>query len=393
MTAPPAGTVSGTVTLTANAADNVGVSGVQFLVDNAAQGAEDTTSPYSTSWNTTTAANGTHTLTVRARDAAGNITTSAPVTVTVANPAGGFTKTTLVSGLSSPTDFRFTPDGSRIFIAQKNGMIQVANAQTGALQTVGGTVTPLITLPTDPTGTRGLLGIAVDPQYGTAGHNYVYAVRTTAPDPISGIYYEEISRVQVTDPNAAVLTASLATEQVLVMGDQPGTSDHFGGGIALGPDGMLYVSTGDNRCCSVVDGHNSQDLTNMYGKVLRMNPDGSAPTDNPFYTPGGDPDTNLIYAYGFRNAFRLNFTPTGQLLVGDVGQATWEEVDNVVAGGNYGWPIAEGPCDGIGVKSCSTPPTGIAPSYAYLHDPSGGNSITSVMVYTVRERRAQTPPS
>ena len=73
------------MTLTANATDNVGVSGVQFLVDNAAQGAEDTTSPYSTSWNTTTAANGTHTLTVRARDAAGNITTSAPVSVTVAN--------------------------------------------------------------------------------------------------------------------------------------------------------------------------------------------------------------------------------------------------------------------------------------------------------------------
>ena len=89
LTAPPAGTWSGTVTLTANATDNVGVSGVQFLVDNAAQGAEDTSAPYSTSWNTTTATNGTHTLTVRARDAAGNITTSAPVSVTVADECRG----------------------------------------------------------------------------------------------------------------------------------------------------------------------------------------------------------------------------------------------------------------------------------------------------------------
>ena len=99
LTAPPAGTVSGTVTLAATATDNVGVSGVQFLVDDAAQGAEDTSAPYSTSWNTTTATNGTHTLTVRARDAAGNITTSAPVTVTVANPVPG-TTTSIFFGTS-----------------------------------------------------------------------------------------------------------------------------------------------------------------------------------------------------------------------------------------------------------------------------------------------------
>ena len=81
--------------------------------------------------------------------------------------------------------------------------------------------------------------------------------------------------------------------------------------------------------------------------------DGTAPSDNPFVdTPGADP---RIYAYGFRNPFRLTFTPDGKLLVGDVGQATWEEVDLVTAGANYGWYLDEGPCDGIGTTSCPTP--------------------------------------
>ena len=123
---------------------------------------------------------------------------------------------------------------------------------------------------------------------------------------------------------------------------------------------------GDNVCCSVIDGHNAQSLTNMYGKVLRLNPDGTAPTDNPFYD-GAGPNYDAIYAYGFRNPFRLTFTPDGQLLVAEVGQATWEELNLVTAGENYGWPNAEGPCNGIGVTSCATPSSYTNPIYAYLH--------------------------
>jgi VCBS repeat-containing protein len=281
---------------------------------------------------------------------------SATQTITI----GGYTDSTVVSGLDVPTDFRFLPDG-RFLFAEKGGAIKVAN-NDGQLQS-----TPLITLPTTTEWARGLAGVEVDPQYQQNGYLYVSY--------IDADNYERLSRLTVTDPTADVLTVDPDSEVVLVKGTQPAGDDHHGGGLAFGPDGKLYWSVGDNVCCSVVDGSNSQDLSNIYGKVLRLNPDGSAPDDNPF------PDAPLIYATGFRNPFRLTFTPDGQLLVVDVGQNKWEEVNLVTPGGNYGWPNAEGPCDGIGRSSCSTPSSYDNPIYTYRHT-SGGNSITSVMEYT-----------
>jgi VCBS repeat-containing protein len=235
---------------------------------------------------------------------------------------GSYTASTVVSGLDQPTDFRLLPDG-RIVFAEKGGAIRVAGTD-GQLQD-----TPLITLPASTGWARGVA--AIDP----------------------------------------------ASEKVLVQGTQPAGDDHHGGGLAFGPDGKLYWSVGDNVCCSVIDGSNSQNLSNIYGKVLRLNPDGTAPDDNPF--PNASGAGPLVYATGFRNPFRLAFTPDGQLLVVDVGQATWEEVNLVTAGGNYGWPGAEGPCNGIGTTNCSTPSSYDNPIYAYRHS-SGGNSITAVMV-------------
>jgi glucose/arabinose dehydrogenase len=282
---------------------------------------------------------------------------SATATVTV----GGHTISTVVSGLNEPTDFRFLPDG-RILLAEKGGAIRVAD-QHGQLQS-----TPLITLPTATTWARGLAALEVDPDYAENGHIYVSYIGSDN--------YQRLSRLTVTDPGAEVLTVNPESELVLVKGTDPAGEDHHGGGLAFGPDGKLYWSVGDNVCCSVLDGRNSQDLSNIYGKVLRLNPDGSAPSDNPF--PSASGAGPLIYATGFRNPFRLAFTPDGQLMVVDVGQATWEEVNLVTAGSNYGWPHAEGPCDGIGAPSCSTPSAYENPIYAYRHT-NGPSSITAVM--------------
>ena len=114
------------MTVTANAADNAGVAGVQFRLDNNPLAAEDTTSPYSVSWNTTTVANGTHTLTALARDTSGNTALSAAVTVTVANATapGSFENEILATGFALPTAMKFLPDG-RMLVAELGGKIKV----------------------------------------------------------------------------------------------------------------------------------------------------------------------------------------------------------------------------------------------------------------------------
>ncbi|HZN78653.1 MAG TPA: PQQ-dependent sugar dehydrogenase, partial [Mycobacterium sp.] len=223
------------------------------------------------------------------------------------------------------------------------------------------------------------LGIEVDPNFMNNG--YIYASYIAADN------YEVLSRFTVTDPSAAILTADPESEVVLLHGTQLAADDHLAGAVRFGPDGKLYWSVGNNDYYAVTTppqgftypSNNAQDLSNIYGKILRLNPDGTVPADNPFVnTAGANP---YIYAYGFRNPFRMTFTPDGQLLVGDVGQEVWEEVDNVTAGGNYGWPLAEGPCNGIGTTSCLTPSPFANPIYAYLHT-GGGNSITAILVYT-----------
>jgi aldose sugar dehydrogenase len=301
---------------------------------------------------------------------------AANITVTPQNglPAG-ISRTVLLSGLNQPIDFVFLPGGSGegdILIAEKSGAILVYDRlTTGQLQNE-----PLITLPVSTTGERGISGLAVDPQYGTNGHNYIYVAYTSTNN------YDQVSRFTVTeDPQTQVLTADPASELLLLTADQPSGDSHHGGGLQFGPDGKLYWAIGDNFYPP-----NAQNLSTVYGKVLRLNPDSTnPPADNPFVnTPGANP---YIYAYGFRNPFRMTFAPDGQLLVADVGQASWEELDNVTAGGNYGWPFAEGVCPGTGMCAPGVDfGSFVNPIYAYPHDPTlplyQQASITSVLVYT-----------
>jgi glucose/arabinose dehydrogenase len=114
-------------------------------------------------------------------------------------------------------------------------------------------------------------------------------------------------------------------------------TNHNGGSLAFGPDGKLFIGVGENN-----DGANSQDISNLLGKVLRINSDGSIPSDNPFAKAKGV--NKAIWAIGLRNPFSLSFSPiTGEMFINDVGEHTYEEIDRGVAGANYGWPRTEGP--------------------------------------------------
>ena len=260
--------------------------------------------------------------------------------------AGGvFDRTTIASGLTNPTDFAFLPDG-RILITEKGGAIRLyAN---GALNP-----DPLVTMTTRTEGERGLLGIEVDPHF--ADNGYIYVAYTTADA------HYKLSRLTVTadgiDPDSE-LKLFLSTDTV--------NTNHQGGDLLFGSDGMLYWGVGDNTV-----GANAQNLTNIHGKILRLNPvDGSAPQDNPFVNmSNAEP---LIWAYGLRNPFRLEFTPDDRLLAGDVGNNAVEELDLITKGGNYGWPGAEGVC-----ASCAS----TNPIYTYDHS-TGNAAITSVLFYS-----------
>lgn len=256
----------------------------------------------------------------------------------------GDQRTVVASGLDKPVDFRFLPDG-RILVAQKGGAIKVIQAD--------GTVRdqPLITLSVNEVGERGISGLAVDPHFSENGR--IYVAYTT-----SGVK-DRLSRFTVVGN-----TAALGSELVLMETTETVGTNHHGGALDFGPDGKLYWGKGDNG-----SGANAQNLTNIYGKILRLNPDGSTPSDNPVLPAGALPQ---IYAYGLRNPFRMAFTPTGQLLVADVGNAAYEELNKVVAGGNYGWPGSEGVC----TSNCAGL---INPIYTYGH--GNGAAFSSVLAY------------
>jgi glucose/arabinose dehydrogenase len=256
----------------------------------------------------------------------------------------GFTEVNVATLGATPTSMEFAPDG-RIFVTQQTGALRIIDAN-GALL-----ATPFVTMTVSSSGERGLLGIALDPNFAANQFVYIYYTATTPT------IHNRVSRLTA-NGNLAVP----GSEAILLDLDTLGATNHNGGAIHFGPDGKLYISTGENAVPS-----NAQNLTNLLGKILRINSDGSIPADNPFFN---DPTPGIrkeIWAYGFRNPWRTIFQPgTGKLFIADVGETTWEEVDIGVPGGNFGWPGMEGNhCTGNG--SC----TGQPDIFEYNHNGSG----------------------
>mgnify|MGYP003575554684 CR=1 FL=1 len=227
------------------------------------------------------------------------------------------------------------PDG-RIFVCQQGGALRVI--KNGALLP-----TPFMTLTVDPAGERGLLGIAFDPNFSSNHFLYVYYTVPIEPR------HNRVSRFTA---NGDVVVPGSETI-LLELNPLTLASNHNGGAIHFGPDGKLYIATGENATTS-----NSQTLANMLGKILRINSDGSIPTDNPFFNQATGKNPS-IWALGLRNPFTFAFQPgTGRMFVNDVGQNTWEEINDGIAGSNYGWPITEGPTNDPNFRS---------PLFAYGH--------------------------
>lgn len=245
------------------------------------------------------------------------------------------------TGLTNPTVMTMLPDG-RILIGQqagtvkvvKNGALLSGNALSISVDASGGDYTE-----------RGLIGITSDPDFATNGYVYIFYTKL-----VGNVSHNKVSRFKMTgdiiDPASETLVTDLDPLST--------ASNHNGGALHFGLDGKLYIATGENATPA-----NAQNLNVTHGKLLRINSDGTIPSDNPYAT-----DANLskrkIWQYGLRNPFTFDVQPgTGKLFINDVGQDAWEEInDGTVANKNFGWPNVEGVTTGT---------TYANPAYTYNH--------------------------
>jgi len=286
----------------------------------------------------------------------GGLTTQA---ITSSNESD-FSTVRILSGYNQPVAFEFLPDGRMIFL-QKNGQMHIANATESPVA-----AEKYMTVPNVRTkGEQGLLDIALDPNFTDNGYFYVYYTNDTVDK-------NRISRFEHVENGGGLDSYGRPESEKLVwQNEQTNVSIccHFGGGLDIGPDGMLWLTTGDQ-----FNGSTAQDLTVAHGKIIRVNRNGTIPSTNPFTD---DPDAlDAIYAYGLRNPYRANFDlPTDRFFIGEVGgnndSVAYEDIHVDVKGANYGWPDCEGFCEN---------PDYTDPIYAYPHNGSGA-SVTVGPIY------------
>ncbi len=255
----------------------------------------------------------------------------------------------VAEGLTAPVGLVPAPDNSgRLLVVDQSGVVYILTKEGKLL------ADPLLDLEDRMVklqtnyDERGLLSLAFHPNYKSNGRFFVYysaPLRASAPQDWNHTSHVSEFTVSASNPNRA----DPQSEKVLLQIDEP-QFNHDGGQLLFGPDGYLYISVGDGGGADDEGvGHppmgNGQDITTALGAILRIDVDNgdpyAVPSDNPFV---GKEGLDEIYAYGFRNPFRMSFDAGGdhQLFVGDVGQNLWEEVDIVTKGENYGWNIKEG---------------------------------------------------
>jgi glucose/arabinose dehydrogenase len=297
-----------------------------------------------------------------------------------------------VADVPDPTAFDFTPDG-RMLVTSQPGQLYVVNdgRRSKALD---------LSSKTCSNSERGLLGMAVDPDFRNTGHKYVYLYYTykkfgvcpqgrpsNQQNPVN-----RVSRFTMSDNNLEP-----SSEKVLVNNIPSPNGNHNGGDLKFGKDKLLYISVGDGGCdyaqptkCQA-ENDASRDRNVLLGKVLRIGRDGGIPASNPYTgqnsarcnltgrTASGD-NCKETFARGFRNPFRIAFNPDTagtRFRINDVGAGSWEEIDRGRAGADYGWNLCEGRHDNpehAGTVNCSGQ-TYTGPIHEYSHD-SGCRSIT-----------------
>jgi glucose/arabinose dehydrogenase len=344
-----AGSVAAT-TITLNwgaSTDNVGVTAYDVYRDSSLAGTVSGSPPATTFTDAGLAANTTYTYYVVARDRSGNVSPhSNPVSLktgsSCTNPVCQVT--TLTTDTDIPWGLVTLPDGTILYNRRDAHDIIHLNPATGAKNNIG-------TVPNvqSTDGEGGLLGLEINPVSFSSDH-WLYIMHTSSSDNrIVRIKYE----------NGTLQTSS---EQILVTGILR-NKYHDGGRLRFSPDGSyLFAGTGDAQ-----NGDNAQNRNNLNGKVLRINPDGSIPSDNPF--------GNAVWSYGHRNVQGLAFDSQGRLWEQEFGNSIMDETNLIVKGGNYGWPICEGTANGTG--SCGQSGL-IAPKHTYPVADGSCSGITIV---------------